>query len=1081
MIGPILDFSVRNRWTVVLLAVIAACIGAWSLARLPIDATPDITNNQAQINTVAPSLSPYEIEKQVTFPIETALAGIPGLESTRSISRNGFSQVTAVFTESTDIYFARQQVLERLTEARDAMPEGVEPRLGPVSTGLGEVTMWTVRFADRKQGDTVPNGTPGWQADGSYLTPERERLATEADRATYLRTVQDWIIRPQVRNVLGIAGVDAIGGYTKQYVVQPDPARLIALGLSFSDLTTAIERNNVSTGAGYVERGGEGLVVRSGGRVTTTAELEQVVVTTREGVPILLRDVARVAIGQAQRTGSASGNGQEMVVGTALMLIGENSRTVAAAVHAKIDDLKRTLPTGIEATAVLDRGILVDATIKTVAKNLGEGALLVVVILFLMLGNIRAAIITAMVIPITMLLTSFGMVRGGISANLMSLGALDFGLIVDGAVIITENSLRHLSERQHEKGRLLTLSERLETVADSAKEMIRPSLYGQAIIILVYAPLLTFTGVEGKMFIPMALTVIIALVFAFILSLTLVPALIALAITGKVQEKDVWIVRGLKRLYAPALSRSLRAPLPVILVGALLFVGSLSLFARLGQEFIPTLDEGNLAMQALRIPSTSLQQSQAMQSVLERRISRLPEVQIIYSKTGTAEVASDPMPPNASDTFIILKPRDQWPDPSLSKAELVQRIEQSVAGIPGNALEFTQPIQMRFNELLAGVRGDLAVKVFGDEYGPMLQVAAQIAQILNSTDGAADVKVEQATGLPFLEVTVNRAEVARRGLSIADVQAVLATAVGGREAGMVYEGDRRFSIVVRLQESLRNNFEALRNLPVPLPPVAGRPAASVPLQQLASLTVTEGPNQISREQGRRRVVIQANARGRDIGSIVADAQAKVEAQVRLPPGYTITWGGQFENLAKARDRLTLVVPACFLLIIVLLFAALGSVRDALLVFTGVPLALSGGLLALWLRDMPFSVPAAVGFIALSGVAVLNGLVMATSIKGLMQQGHLSLRDAVYQGAMTRLRPVAMTALVASLGFVPMALATGAGAEVQKPLATVVIGGLISATLLTLLVLPALYVRFGRVQKPVAEDAVPAGGRHVPAE
>ncbi|WP_424137694.1 efflux RND transporter permease subunit [Roseomonas chloroacetimidivorans] len=1081
MIGPILDFSVRNRWTVMLLALIAASIGAWSLARLPIDATPDITNNQAQINTLAPSLSPYEIEKQVTFPIETALAGIPGLESTRSISRNGFSQVTAVFTESTNIYFARQQVLERLIEAREAMPEGVEPRLGPVSTGLGEVTMWTVRFADRKPGDTVPDGAPGWQADGSYVTPEGERLTDAAARATYLRTVQDWIIRPQLRNVPGIAGVDAIGGYTKQYVVQPDTARLIALGLSFSDLASAVERNNVSTGAGYVERGGEGLVVRSGGRVTSVAELEQVVVATREGTPILLRDVGRVTTGQAPRTGSASGNGQELVVGTALMLIGENSRTVAAAVHAKVDELRRTLPRGIEATAVLDRGILVDATIHTVAKNLGEGALLVVAVLFLMLGNIRAAVITAAVIPFTMLLTAFGMVRGGISANLMSLGALDFGLIVDGAVIITENSLRHLAERQHEKGRELTLQERLRTVAESAREMIRPSLYGQAIIILVYAPLLTFTGVEGKMFIPMALTVIIALAFAFVLSLTLVPALIAIAITGRVKEHEVWLVRILKRAYLPALGRALRMPVPIITIAALLFAGSLTLFGRLGQEFIPTLDEGNLAMQALRIPSTSLAQSQAMQSVLERRISALPEVAIIYSKTGTAEVASDPMPPNASDTFIILKPRAEWPDLSLSKAELVRRIEQSVAGIPGNALEFTQPIQMRFNELLAGVRGDLAVKVFGDEYGPMLRVAGQIAGILNGIEGAADVKVEQATGLPFLEITVNRTEVARRGLSIADVQAVISAAVGGREAGMVYEGDRRFAIVVRLPEAQRGNFETLRSLPVPLPPVAGRPAASVPLQQVASLRVVEGPNQISREQGRRRVVIQANARGRDIGSIVAEAQARVEAEVQLPPGYTVTWGGQFENLAKARERLSVVVPACFLLIIVLLYAALGSVRDALLVFSGVPLALSGGLLALWLRDMPFSVPAAVGFIALSGVAVLNGLVMATSIRGLMEQGHLSLRDAVFQGAMTRLRPVAMTALVASLGFVPMAIATGAGAEVQKPLATVVIGGLISATLLTLLVLPALYVRFGRVHAAAASEEHATGARPAPAE
>jgi cobalt-zinc-cadmium resistance protein CzcA len=1079
MIGPILDFSVRNRWTVVLMTVIAACIGAWALMRLPIDATPDITNNQAQINTLAPSLSPFEIEKQVTFPIEAALAGIPGLESTRSISRNGFSQVTAVFAESADIYFARQQVLERLIEAREAMPEGVEPRLGPVSTGLGEVTMWTVRFAERRQGDVVPDGRPGWQADGAYVTPEGERMGTEADRATYLRTVQDWIIRPQIRNIPGIAGVDAIGGYVKQYVVQPDPARLIGLGLSFSDLTTAIERNNVSTGAGYVERGGEGLVVRSGGRVTSIAELEQVVVATREGAPILLRDVGRVSIGQAQRTGSASGNGQEMVVGTALMLIGENSRTVAAAVHAKVDIIKRSLPRGIEATAVLDRGILVDATIQTVAKNLGEGALLVVVVLFLMLGNIRAALITALVIPVTMLLTAFGMVRGGISANLMSLGALDFGLIVDGAVIITENSLRHLAEKQHEKGRLLSLNERLETVADSAREMIRPSLYGQAIIILVYAPLLTFTGVEGKMFVPMALTVIIALAAAFILSLTLVPALIAICITGKVQEKDVWIVRALKRGYAPALSRTLRAPIPVIALGAILFLGGLSLFSRLGQEFIPTLDEGNLAMQALRIPSTSLQQSQAMQSVLERRISRLPEVQVIYSKTGTAEVASDPMPPNASDTFIILKPRDQWPNPALPKEALVRQIEQSVAGIPGNALEFTQPIQMRFNELLAGVRGDLAVKVFGDEYGPMLQAAGQIASILNSVQGAADVKVEQATGLPFLEITVNRTEVARRGLAVADVQAVIATAIGGREAGMIYEGDRRFAIVVRLPEAMRGNFDALRNLPVPLPPIAGRPASSIPLQQLASLSVVQGPNQISREQGRRRVVIQANARGRDIGSLVAEAQARVEREVQLPPGYLITWGGQFENLAKARDRLSVVVPACFLLILVLLYAALGSVRDALVVFSGVPLALSGGLLALWLRGMPFSVPAAVGFIALSGVAVLNGLVMATSIKDLIAKGGLSLRDAVFQGAMTRLRPVAMTALVASLGFVPMAIATGAGAEVQKPLATVVIGGLISATLLTLLVLPALYVRFGRVSGQAAQPA--ANHNHAAAE
>jgi heavy metal efflux system protein len=1068
VIGRILDFSVQQRWAVVIITIIAAIVGGWSLTRLPIDAVPDITNNQAQINTLAPALSPFEIEKQVTLPIETALAGIQGLESTRSVSRNGFSQVTAIFSEATDIYFARQQVLERLTEAREAMPDGIEPRLGPISTGLGEVTMWTVHFA--KQENAARDGAAGWQPDGSYLTPEGERLTNEAQRATYLRTVQDWIIRPQLRTTPGLAGVDAIGGYTKQYVVQPEPARLMALGLTFRDLAEALERNNASIGAGYIERGGEGLVVRSPGRLATANEMAQVVVATREGVPILLRDVARVETGRAPRLGSASENGQEIVVGTALMLIGGNSRTVAAAVEERLAAINRTLPPGIEAKTVLDRGVLVDATVKTVAKNLAEGALLVIAVLFLLLGNIRAALITAAVIPVTMLLTAAGMLKSGISANLMSLGALDFGLIVDGAVIITENTLRQLAERQHAAGRTLTKSERLVIVAASAREMIRPSLYGQAIIILVYAPLLTFSGVEGKMFGPMAVTVMIALAAAFVLSLTLVPALIALAITGHVNEREVWLVRLMKRRYAPALNRTLRRPMPIIALGGMLFLASLLLFGRLGQEFIPTLDEQNLAMQALRIPSTSLAQSQAMQSAIERRISGFKEVAFIYSKTGTAEVASDPMPPGASDTFIILHPRADWPDPSLPKEELVERIEAAVSGLPGNALEFTQPIQMRFNELLAGVRGDLAIKIFGDESGPMLAAAGKIAGILQGIEGAADVKIEQATGLPFLEITVDRTEIARRGLSLSAVQEVIAIAVGGREAGMVFEGDRRFAIVVRLPETVRSNLEALRNLPVPLPLAGRAPAATVPLHQVAAFKVVEGPNQISRENGKRRVVVQANARGRDIGSLVAEAQAKVAAEVTLPPGYYLTWGGQFENLAAARARLMVVVPGCFLLIMVLLYAALGRVRDALLVFSGVPLALSGGLVALWLRDMPFSVSAAVGFIALSGVAVLNGLVMASAIRDLMQSGQMALRDAVFQGAMTRLRPVAMTALVASLGFVPMALATGTGAEVQKPLATVVIGGLISATLLTLFVLPALYVRFNAQPTTARNDA-----------
>lgn len=1077
MISRILAFSVHQRWLVVLLTVAAAALGIWSLSKLPIDAVPDITNKQVQINTLAPALSPVDVEKQVTYPIETALAGIAGLEYTRSISRNGFSQVTAVFDETTDIYFARQQVGERLSEARASLPLGAEARLGPISTGLGEIYMWSVHYKPRTQAP-AEDGKPGWQSDGSYLTPEGQRLITQVELGAYLRTVQDWIIRPQVKTVPGVAGVDGIGGFEKQYQVQPDPAKLLGLGLSFAEVADAIDRNNVSRGAGYLERNGEGYVVRSGGRIESIDEIGNVVIASRGGVPVRVKDVATVRIDRELRTGSASENGQEVVIGTALMLIGGNSRTVSAAVDAKMGEINRSLPPGIEAKPVLDRTLLVDATVQTVAKNLAEGALLVILVLFLLLGNFRAALITALVIPITMLLTMTGMVQGKISANLMSLGALDFGLIVDGAVIIAENSLRHLAERQHSLGRRLSLDERLATVIRSAEEMIKPSIYGQAIIILVYAPLLTFTGIEGKMFEPMALTVIIALLAAFVLSLTFVPALIAIALTGRVQEKENLFVRAIKRIYRPMLGRTIRRPLPVVVTSVLFFVAALVLFTRLGQEFIPTLDEKNIAMHALRIPSTSLSQSQAMQLEVEKAVSKFPQVAYVFSKTGTAEVASDPMPPNVSDTFIILKPQEQWPDPKLPKEELVDQIRAAVEALPGNNYEFTQPIQMRFNELLAGVRGDLAVKVFGEDFEPMLRSANQIAGILRGIEGAQDVRVEQATGLPFLEIKIDKDEIARLGLSLFTVQDVIGAAIGGREAGVVFEGDRRFPIVVRLPDALREDVEALENLPVPLPSSAqtGR-APAVLLKQVASFSFAEGPNQISRENGKRRVVVTANVRGRDIASVVAEAQTKVAGQVRLPSGYWITWGGQFENLAAARQRLMIVVPACFFLIFLLLYSALGSPRDALLVFSAVPLALTGGILALWLRGMPFSVSAAVGFIALSGVAVLNGLVMLTYIKQLVAEG-VPRRRAIIDGALTRLRPVIMTALVASLGFVPMALATGTGAEVQKPLATVVIGGLMTATLLTLVVLPALYVRFAsrdavRAESDAAPHAVPA--------
>ncbi|MDZ5645816.1 CusA/CzcA family heavy metal efflux RND transporter [Nitrospirillum sp. BR 11828] len=1075
MLERILTLSVRHRWMVVALAVLAAAAGGWAALRLPIDAVPDITNKQVQINTTAPALSPVEVEKQVTFPIETALAGIPGLEGTRSLSRNGFSQVTALFAENVDIYFARQQVAERLNEAKAALPDGTEPHMGALSTGLGEVAMWTVALAPFDAARVKP-GAAGWQADGSYRTPEGQVLTTEAQRATYLRTVQDWIIRPQLKSVPGIAGVDAIGGYVKQYQVAPDPLRLAARGLTLADVVQALERNNTSAGAGYLERRGEAYVVRADGRLRDMGEIGAVPIASRDGTPVFLRDVATVTLGHELRTGSASENGREVVVGTALMLVGGNSRTAAAAVTAKLAEVARTLPPDVVAQVVLDRTKLVDATIHTVSKNLAEGALLVVAVLFALLGNIRAALITAAVIPVTMLLTAMGMVEAGVSANLMSLGALDFGLIVDGAVIIAENCLRRLGHRQQAAGRPLTTSERMAEVVAATKEMIRPSVYGQAIIILVYVPLLTFTGVEGKMFRPMALTVITALVAAFALSLTLVPALIALVITGPVNERENRVVALAKGWYAPLLDRALAAPAPWIFGAACLFLASLGLFTRMGQEFIPTLDEQDIAVQAVRIPSTSLTQSTTMQKDVERVVSGLPEVAFVFSKTGTAEMAADPMPPNASDTFIILKPRSQWPDPALPKADLVARVEAALGRLPGNAYEFTQPIQMRFNELISGVRSDVAVKLYGDDFDTLQASANRIAGVLQGTAGAADVRVDQAAGLPTLDIRVDRQTAARFGLSAQEVQDVVAMAVGGRAAGQVFEGDRRFDITVRLADPLRNDLDTLRALPVPLPAGSqtggsGDAARFVPLGTVASFTLAEGPNQIGREDGKRRIVIQANVRGRDIGSFVAEAQGRLAA-VPLPSGYWVTWGGQFENLAAARARLAVVVPACFIAIFLLLYGALGSLRDAALVFSGVPLALTGGIAALWLRGMPFSISAAVGFIALSGIAVLNGLVMVSFIRQAITDGGEPLA-AIRDGALTRLRPVLMTALVASLGFVPMALATGPGAEVQRPLATVVIGGLISATALTLVVLPALYRRFAVPGTARAGAAIPS--------
>jgi len=1066
MINAVLAFSLRHRVLVALLTVSIAALGMFALMRLPIDAVPDITNNQVQITTRAPAFSPLEIEQQVTYPIETALAGIPGLESTRSLSRNGFSQITAVFTEDTDVYFARQQVGERITEARETLPDGIEPRLGAISTGLGEIYMWTVEFAHPMGKDAKPAyGQPGWQSDGSYRTPEGQILREDHEFATYLRTVQDWMIRPQLKGVEGVAGVDAIGGYAKQYLVAPNTDKLVAYELSLAELVQVLEANNTSIGAGFIERNGEAFITRADGRIGSMQDIGNMVIANRGGIPIYLRNVADISIGKELRTGSASENGNEVVVGTALMLIGENSRTVSEAVDAKLRSINKTLPPDIKAKPVLNRTKLVNSTIGTVQKNLTEGALLVIAVLFLLLGNIRAALITALVIPLAMLMTAMGMLKAGISGNLMSLGALDFGLIVDGAVIITENCLRRLAERQHQVGRTLNLDERLQEVMVAAREMIEPTVFGQAIIIMVYIPLLTFSGVEGKMFEPMAMTVILALVAAFILSLTFVPAMIALFVTGRVEEKESRAITKAKAWYAPRLDYATRKPAMVIAGAVGAFIVALIIFASMGREFIPTLDEKDVLVQAIRIPSTSLTQSQAMQFKVEQAIQRVPEVKFVFSKTGTADAAADPMPPSISDTFVILKSTDEWAS-GRNKADIMEQLEAEIAKVPGNNYEITQPIQMRFNELISGVRSDVAVKVFGEEFSVMERSANQIAKVLRGIEGAEGVKVEQTSGLPMLEVKLNKEAIARYGMNTGDVLDVVAIAMGGKPAGLIFEGDKRFALVVRLPDAVRADMDTLNNLPILLPvddfdakagEVHARPRY-VPLKEVASLTISEGPNQISRENGKRRVVVQANVRGRDIGSFVEEARAKLDEQVKIPPGYWLEWGGQFENLQKATARLMLVVPGCFFMIFLLLFTALHSARQALLVFSGVPLALTGGILALWLRGMPFSISAAVGFIALSGVAVLNGLVLINRINQLVREGHLP-EHAVREGALSRLRPVLMTALVASLGFVPMAIAMGAGAEVQKPLATVVIGGLLTATALTLLVLPALYSRF----------------------
>lgn len=1060
MIERILRFSIYNRLLVILLTLIVATYGLYSLRNLPIDAVPDITNNQVQINTLAPGFSPFDVEKQITFPIESALVSIPGIEMTRSISRNGFSQVTAIFGDDVDIYFARQQINEKLLVAKEMIPDEVEPKMGPVSTGLGEVYMWTIEYTHPGgKGAAINEGEPGWQADGSYLTEEKQRYRSEVELASYLRTVQDWIVIPQLKAIPGLAGIDSIGGYIREYHITPDPQKMISLGVSFSDIKDAVEKNNLSTGSGYIEQKSEAFLVKVDDRLKKPEQILSLVIKSKGSVPIRIKDVADVGIGQELRMGSASRDGQESVVGTALMLIGANSRTVSAAVDKKINQINQNLPPDIEIKMALNRTKLIDATIHTVIRNLSEGALLVILVLFLLLGNFRAAFITSLVIPLAMLITAIGMFKFKISGNLMSLGALDFGLIVDGAVIITENCLRRIAEKQQALGHTLTEDERQEEITSATKEMIQPTVYGQAIIILVYLPILTLTGVEGKMFEPMAMTVILALLSAFILSLTFIPAMIATFVTGKVIEKDNYLIRKAKEGYGPLLENAIEFPGRVLAGAGLLLLAGLLIFMSLGQEFIPTLDEQDIAMHAMRIPSTSLNQSTKMQLQIENILIKEPEVDYVFSKTGTAEVASDPMPPNVSDTIIMLKPRSEWPDPRLPKNDLITRLEVKLENLPGNNYEFTQPIQMRFNELIAGVRGDLAIYVMGDDFPTLTKIGNQISQIISKVPGSVDQRSSQLEGQPVLDIEINQEAISRLGLNGKDITSLISTAVGGEKAGVIFEGDRRFDLVIRLPEAMRQNIDDLKQLPVVLPGQdKDHTFPFVPLKEVATFIKSEGINEIRRENGKRLLVIQSNVRGRDLGSYVEDVKSQVEKKVKLPSGYWLEWGGQFENLESARNQLYLVVPLCFAVIIFLLYSALQSVKNALLVFSGVPLALAGGVMALWLRGIPFSISAAVGFIALSGIAVLNGLVMITYITQLLNKG-LDTREAVKEGALTRLRPVLMTALVASLGFIPMALSTSTGAEVQRPLATVVIGGLISSTLLTLFVLPALYIYF----------------------
>lgn len=1056
MFNRILKASIVHRHAVLLLTAIVAIVGLASISRLVIDAVPDITNIQVQVNTEAQGYSPLEAEQRITQPIELLMTGLPALEYTRSISRYGLSQVTVVFKDGTDIYFARQLVAQRLQEAKHRLPQGVTPSMGPIATGLGEIFMFIVE-----------NGPDAMQ----------QRSLQE------LREIEDWVVKPQLRTVPGVVEVNSIGGASKQLVISPDIEKLRAFGLAIDDVARAVANNNSNVGAGFIEQSGEQFLIRLPAQIENPLELLDVMVGVHEGTPIVIRDIARVEVGSELRAGAATENGKEVVLGTVFMLKGENGSVVAERVSQKLEEIARSVPAGVLVKPMYNRSRLVDATIETVRKNLFEGALLVIVILFVALGNLRAALITACVIPLSMLVTIFGMVQGSMSANLMSLGALDFGLIVDGAVILVENCIKRMGEAQARLGRELSLKERLDLVFDASSEVRQATMFGELIIMVVYIPILALSGIEGKMFHPMAMTVILALAAAFVLSLTFVPAAVAAFMTKRVVSHTS-VFAKVQTWYARVLPRAIAARSKIIGVAVAFCVLSGVVATRLGAEFVPSLDEGDIALHALRIPGTSLEQSIKMQHQLETTIQSVPEVRHVFAKIGTAEIATDPMPPSVADGYVILKPRSEWPNPGKAKSDLVAEIESLAKQVPGNNYEFTQPIQMRFNELIAGVRSDVAVKVFGDDQDVLFDQAERIKAILERIEGASDVKVEQVTGLPMISIKPNRAAMARWGLHASDVQQVVRTAYAGDEVSRYFEGDRNFPVVIRLHDTDRRSVAALGELPIALPQevVMHRPALEaeraslrlespdkpyVTLKEVAEISMIEGPNQISRENGKRRVVVTANVRNRDLGSFVSEAQQQMQAQLNMPAHYWLGWGGQYEHLISARKRLMIVVPVVLLTVFGLVLFTFRSLRHALIVYTGIPFALSGGIFALWLRGIPFSISAAVGFVALSGVSVLNGLVLVSFTRTLLEKGG-DVTSAVIAGAEARLRPVLMTAFVASLGFIPMALSQGTGSEVQRPLATVVIGGIISSTLLTLVVLPSLLLMFGGKRDKQAE-------------